>query len=111
MKKAQLSNPRLGMVVILLVICIVMIAFTTSKVYMATGNAACFLPLTNITLFDNATKEIQDINIGDEVLSYDFENEQNVKVEVMNVFSHQENRYMIINGNMKVTPNHMVYAK
>ncbi|MFH1641923.1 MAG: Hint domain-containing protein [Nanoarchaeota archaeon] len=73
-------------------------------------SAACFLPSTQITLSDGY-KEIQDVKVGDQVLSYDLDNKQNVKAEVVNVFSHKENKYMIINGNMKVTPNHIVYAK
>jgi len=76
--------------------------------------ASCFLPTTPttpITLPNGNKKQIQNIKVGDKVLSYDFENKKPVVSEVLNVFSHEENEYLIINGEIKVTPYHYVYAK
>lgn len=71
---------------------------------------ACFLPTTNITM-DEGYKEIQNINVGDKILSYDIKNKKLVVSSVLNVYSHIENEYMIINDKIKVTPYHMVYAR
>lgn len=91
--------------------------------------SACFLPTTTITLADGNKKQIQNIEVGDKVLSYDLENKKQVESEVLNVYSHEENEYLIIslnpkdskglensknfqsNDKIKVTPYHYVYAK
>jgi len=74
-------------------------------------DAACFLPSTNITLSNGSKKQIQYIQIGDNVLSYDFDNDKLVESNVTNIFSHLDYNYLIINDKIKVTPYHMVYAK
>lgn len=69
----------------------------------------CFLPITPITLSDNSKKQIQHIQKGDKVLSYDLEKKEIVASEVLNVFSHEENEYLIVNEKIKVTPYHNMY--
>jgi len=72
---------------------------------------ACFLPTTPITLSNGDKKQIQNIIVGDKVLSYDLENKKSVVSTVLNTFHHKEQDYLIINGEMEVTPYHYVYAK
>ena len=71
--------------------------------------ASCFLPTTPITLSNGNKKQIQNIQKGDKVLSYDLENKKPVVSEVLNTYSHLENEYLIVNGKIKVTPYHNMY--
>lgn len=79
------------------------------------SHGACFLAQTPIstptTITGAATKNIEDIQPGDEVLSYDPENNKVVKSTVVNTFSHEENDFIIVNNKIKVTPYHKVLAK
>ena len=70
---------------------------------------ACFLPTTPITLADGTKKQIQNIQKGDKVLSYNLKNKKPVVSTVLNVFSHLENDYLIVNNKIKVTPYHNMY--
>jgi len=72
-------------------------------------DATCFLPRTPITLNDGSKKQIQNIKVGDKVLSYDLKNKKPVVSEVLNVFSHLDNNYLIVNDKIKVTPYHNMY--
>lgn len=82
-----------------------------AKVLFKWDTSSCFFPTTPIILEDETTKQIQNIKVGDKVLSYDLKNNKPVESEVLNVFSHIENEYLIVNNKIKVTPYHYVYAK
>jgi len=71
--------------------------------------SACFLPSTPITLANGNKKQIQNIIIGDKILSYDLANNKPVESEVLNTFSHLENEYSIVNDKIKVTPYHNMF--
>jgi len=69
----------------------------------------CFLAGTLITLSDGTEKPIEDIEVGDVVLSYDEKSKSNVASIVEKTFHHpkeQTNSYLIINNKLRVTPNH-----
>ena len=74
---------------------------------------ACFLPDTQIQMYDGSYKKIQDINIGDTVSSYNTEKQIMGKGTVTNIIRHNPNEmtdyYLIINNILCVTPNHLLY--
>lgn len=72
----------------------------------------CFLAGTKIRMADKSTKNIEDIEIGDLVKSRDYENDIDTVGEVVEVFHHSPEEmtdyYLIINNELKVTPNHPI---
>lgn len=73
----------------------------------------CFLAGTKIVMADESYKNIEDIEVGDLVKSYDEENNKIVDKKVTQVFHHEpeemSNYYLIINNQLRVTPNHEFY--
>ena len=70
----------------------------------------CFLAGTQIDTL-NGLKNIEDISVGDQVLSYDENQHKNVYANVTHTFYHPKeltDKYLIINGKLKVTSNHLV---
>jgi len=75
-------------------------------------NASCFLAGTQIEMSDGTLKNIEDIKKGDTVKSFD-ESSKSWKVGTVNrVFHHSPDEmsdyYMVINDDLKVTPNHPI---
>ena len=70
----------------------------------------CFLAKTTITMADGTKKPIEKVKIGDHVLSFDDETNQFKPDKVTQVFKHVANEYLVINGHLKVTPNHPVFS-
>lgn len=70
----------------------------------------CFLAGTPITMSDGTTKPIETIKAGEKVLSYDFETKQFKPDKVTKVLRHVSEGYWIVNGHLKVTPNHPVLS-
>jgi len=71
----------------------------------------CFLAGTLIALSDGTEKPIEDVEVGDIVLSYDKKTQTNVFSIVEKTSYHpkeQSNGYLIINNRLRVTPNHPV---
>lgn len=68
----------------------------------------CLTPSTLIILPDLSAKPISSIQIGEEVLSYDFEKGELTKEKVMNVIVSKKSSYLRINGKLEITPNHEV---
>ena len=70
----------------------------------------CFLAGTKIVMADESYKNIEDIEIGDMVKSYDEKNKKIVDRPVTNVFHHtpeeMSDYYLVINKQLSVTPNH-----
>lgn len=56
------------------------------------------------------TIPIEQIKVGDQVASFDAVNKQLVKGAVKKLLRHQAKGYLIINGRLKVTPEHRVYS-
>ncbi len=72
----------------------------------------CFVGETKILMGDNTYKEIQNIKVGDSVVSYNVNESIPVKNKVVKKFIHPETnrQFFIINGLVKVTGNHLVFA-
>jgi intein/homing endonuclease len=58
------------------------------------------------------TKNIADINVGEKVLSYNPTTKQFAYSNIIELFHHpkEERKYLIINGVLKVTPNHPLFV-
>ena len=74
----------------------------------------CFLAGTKVLLADDSYKDIENVEIGDKVKAYDFENKDIVVSLVSNVFCHKPSEmddfYLVINEDIKVTPNHEFFT-
>jgi hypothetical protein len=73
----------------------------------------CFLANTKITMADGSLKNIENISIGDKVLSYDITNRTTTYATVTKVYHHTPEEmgdyYLIINNNLMITPNHPLF--
>ena len=72
---------------------------------MCYGGGTCFLPDTMITTNDGK-KMIKDIKVGDVVTSYDEVSNRIQSNKVTELYNRVADSYLLINGNLKVTPNH-----
>jgi hypothetical protein len=70
----------------------------------------CFLANTKILMTDGDVKNIEDIQVGDMVQSYDVESTSIVKSKVTETFVHNDKQYMVINGVIKTTSIHPFYC-
>lgn len=73
----------------------------------------CFVAGTLVTLADGTAKVIEDIQVGDMVLSMNVNTHQFVSAEVCEVFHHKPEDtvgYVWINDALGVTPEHMVFV-
>jgi len=75
---------------------------------------ACFLGSTSVLMADGTYKDIEDVVVGDKVMSYDESTDSLVEKSVAEIFHHGKEEfeihgYVIINGKVRVTPNHPVY--
>jgi hypothetical protein len=77
-------------------------------------NETCFLAGTQVLMADGSYKNIETINIGESVKSYNFKSKKVGDYKVTNVFHHNKNEmnsyYLKINNFLKVTPNHRFYS-
>ena len=76
--------------------------------------STCFLAGTKVVMADGSYKNIEDIVVGDMVKCYDQMKREVVERIVTNVFHHNpeemEEYYLIINDQLRVTPNHLIYS-
>ena len=86
---------------------------TRAEVYWL-KEANCFLPGTKILMADGTTKNIEDIKVGDLVKAFDEKTGEIKTAKVTKVFHHSKEEmgdyYLVINGWLRVTPNHPIYA-
>lgn len=77
----------------------------------AVEKGGCFLAGTKILLADGTTKPIEDIVPGDKIKTFS-DPLRLVKGDgdVAKIFSHRVNTYLIINGILRVTPEHLIYS-
>lgn len=80
------------------------------------GNGgSCFPAGTKITMKDKSEKNIEDVKVGDYVLSYDFKNQKKSFAKVIELESPiREHMCEIVfedNSNLKLTREHPVYTK
>jgi len=72
---------------------------------------ACFLEKTKILMADGSYKNIEDVEKGELVASFDEETGSLVDGEVINTFFHEKvNSYLVINNRLKLTANHPMYV-
>jgi len=74
----------------------------------------CFLAGTKITMADGSLKNIEDIGEGDVVRSYDDVSGSFVDSRVKKLLSYNKDRmtdyYVVINDELRVTPNHRLFV-
>ena len=77
------------------------------------GGPTCFLADTPINMADGSVKNIQNVNVGDEVISFDESTKKLASAKVSEVFHHvgddMSESYLIINDNIRITSNHPLY--
>ncbi len=78
-------------------------------------NENCFLNNTKILGKNSCYYNIEDIAIGDNIKSYDFKTNKIVNSTVKHVYSYKKtdinyDYYILINNQLKVTPNHEFYT-
>ncbi len=73
----------------------------------------CFLAGTKISMADGTYKDVEQIQVGDLVESYDIKNKDMTQGKVVNTFPHKTEEmtdyFIILNKDLKVTPNHPIY--
>jgi len=78
------------------------------------GGGSCFLAGTQITMADSSTKNIEDIQVGDLVQSYNTITNTKIPGVVTETYIHNEQEmgeyYIEINNELSVTPNHYLYT-
>jgi len=90
----------------------------------------CFLKGTKITLPDYSQKNIEDLTLADDVLTYNIDDISNIKDKnvlrnvqldsmngkisqsgIRNIWINPTDSYLVINGELKVTKNHIIHFK
>ena len=70
----------------------------------------CFLAGTKVLLADGRTKNIEDIKSGETILTRESEiSPKLLPAEVLETFKHLVGSYLLINGHLRVTPEHNLY--
>ena len=96
----------------------------------ATLASVCFLKGTKITLPDYSQKNIEDLTLADDVLTYNIDGISNIKDKnvlknvqldsmngkisqsgIRNIWINPTDSYLIINDKLKVTKNHIIHFK
>ncbi|MCA9398380.1 MAG: hypothetical protein KC618_01440, partial [Candidatus Omnitrophica bacterium] len=76
------------------------------------GGNTCFLAGTQVVMADGTTKAIEDIRIGDTVLSFDEMSGEKVSSKVTHFFDGEyTNEYLLLNNGLGVTENHLFYSE
>jgi hypothetical protein len=77
--------------------------------------STCFLSGSQILMADGTTKNIEDLQIGDLIKSFDEKNQIITVDEVEEVFHDSPDQmitdhYLVLNNELKVTPDHLLYV-
>ncbi|HOW36514.1 MAG TPA: polymorphic toxin-type HINT domain-containing protein [Candidatus Omnitrophota bacterium] len=70
----------------------------------------CLLAGTSVAMAGGLIKPIEEIAAGDNVLSFDEKTQQFKQAKVTQTFVHDTDKYLLINGHLKITPNHSVLS-
>lgn len=80
-----------------------------------TPSNPCFLEGTSVLMSDGKYKDIDKVEIGDMVKSFDETSKKLVDSKVTYVYCHTPEEmasyYLVINDYLRVTPNHLIYTK
>ncbi|MBI2463614.1 hypothetical protein HYV57_01520 [Candidatus Peregrinibacteria bacterium] len=75
------------------------------------GMGGCFVAGTQITMADGSTKNIEEIQAGESILTFqDPMSEKKVSSSVIRTFEHVVKRYLNINNRLKITPEHVLFV-
>jgi hypothetical protein len=74
------------------------------------GDDSCFPAGTKILMADNTEKNIEDVELGEYVVSYDFKNNKKTIAEVLELESPVREGYYQINNILNVTDEHPFYT-
>lgn len=75
------------------------------------GMGGCFVAGTQITMADGSTKNIEDIQFGEKIFTFqDPLSEKKVSSVVTRTFEHVVKRYLNINNRLEVTPEHVLFV-
>jgi uncharacterized protein YfaS (alpha-2-macroglobulin family) len=77
-------------------------------VYNAEMGGGCFVKGTKILMADGTTKNIEDIKPGEHVATRTNDNSNLVSEKVLSTRTAAENSYLILNGTLKVTADHII---
>ena len=89
------------------------ISYTSYSVVKSEGAemGGCFLKSSKVLMADGTLKNIEDINPGDEILTWtNGKTKRWVKAVVQSVSNHWVREYIIINDFLKVTPEHKIFV-
>ena len=73
------------------------------------GYLACFPGYTPVTLSNRDHKPIEQIKVGDKILSFDVNSRSSLTGIVLEVTSHDIQEYLVVNETLKITPSHGVW--
>lgn len=83
--------------------------FADINMFGGAEGGGCFLPGTKITLANGKTKNIEDIQVGDVILTFKNEVDNTlVPGTVKKLQTHTVSEYLIVNNKIRVTPEHRV---
>lgn len=78
-------------------------------------NSPCFVAGTKIMMEDGTTKNIEDVVVGDTVISFDFKNDEKKSGKVKNIFSKKVSKVVIYEfengGTLKATLDHPLFVE
>jgi len=83
------------------------VTYTLGTSYTCGGAQPCFLAGTQILISEGNTKNIEDLQIGDSVLSYDMNTHQPASSYVTEVINRTADHYYLVNDKVKATANHV----
>lgn len=79
--------------------------------YSAGGMGGCFDGETDVLMSDGSNKKIKDMKVGDSIMTRESEIDSKlVSAKVINVHEREVDGYVIINGSLRITPNHFVWT-
>lgn len=74
------------------------------------GGGGCFLADTQVLMSNGETKNIQDVQVGEYVLSRSTQGDTKlIPAQVLETHAVEEEGYLVINQSLRVTPNHSVF--
>ena len=80
------------------------------SIYSSAEGGGCFLPDTQILMADGSYKSIKSVKIGDKVLTkLSDSSDKLIKTKITAVHQTKISGYLIINGTLKVTSNHILF--
>ena len=79
-----------------------------TNVLSCTVGMHCFLKGTQILMEDGSYKNIEDVKVGEKVMSYDAEKGKYIGSAVVKTTQNEIDKYYIVNGNLKITPGHVL---